>query len=959
MAENRVFVSPGVFTSERDLTFVTRQVGVTTLGLVGETTKGPAYQPVFIENYNEFKTFFGGLNAKKFKDTKYPQYELPYIAKSYLSQSNQLYVTRILGLSGYDAGKAWAITLDADIDSSTTGATVTTEYSGGANTLLTFTADSAGSITALTSNDATLQFLYDNGQLTSELAFLPGASTGATSSFGPIFDKLSETGDAFTGLSATTVVTEKGLSSGLVTGTTTGNTIQYSGTSYSGVENQVIALLRSRGSYDGEESLNFEVTGTTNLGIATSGTTHLRNPKAEFSITGNSTTQGAFLYNVSFDRTNKNYISKVLGREAQDGKAAIFAEQIYQTMFDKLVSEDKVRGINTALVDYDIEYDGNKEKYKESQTPWVLSEVRGNKVFRLFKFWTISDGDSSAKEIKISIRNIKPDDKEFDIIVRNFNDTDASPVILESFSRCSMDPASNNFVARKVGTRDGEYPSNSKYILLELVEGADDSELSNVSTSFPAGFEGYPQRDADANGNSGIQAPNITYKTTYGTFENKRKFYLGISDTEGIDQDFFDYIGVPSTSNPNIWTATTKGFHMDSGATLTTIDGIEVTINGTGGTMTPSVEFEVGNGEFRTDAGILNNDYEKLNARKFTLAPYGGFDGWDIYRTNRTFGDTYKINGTKGNLGLTNGVFSNMALTNGETGINSDFYAYLEGQRTFANPEATNINVFATPGITTLDNSDLVEEAIEMIETERADALYIVTTPDTSGDGNTIRSAEDVVSDLDGLFDSNYVATYWPWIQINDAENNVYTYVPPTRDVVRNIALTDNIAHPWFAVGGVNRGKVDAIKARERLTQDERDTLYEGRVNPIATYPEHGVLIWGNKTMQVAESALDRINVRRLLLQTRKLVSAVSIRLLFEQNDDVVRNQFLSLVNPILDNIRSERGLTDFRIELDDSPESIDRNELLGKIYIKPTRALEYISVEFNLTPTGANFDDI
>jgi len=245
-----------------------------------------------------------------------------------------------------------------------------------------------------------------------------------------------------------------------------------------------------------------------------------------------------------------------------------------------------------------------------------------------------------------------------------------------------------------------------------------------------------------------------------------------------------------------------------------------------------------------------------------------------------------------------------------------------------------------------------------MVELQRADSVYITTTPDTDASGD-ILTAEDVVNQLDSQYDSNYTATYWPWIQVNDAENNVFIYLPPTRDVVRNIALTDNISFPWFAVAGVQRGDVDAIKARKTLTQEERDTLYEGRINPIATFATEGIKIWGNKTLQVRESALDRLSVRRLLLQARKLISAVSIRLLFEQNDDIVRNQFLSLVNPILDNIRSERGLTDFRVVLDNSPESIDRNELCGRIFIKPTRALEFICVEFNIMNTGASFDDI
>ena len=290
-------------------------------------------------------------------------------------------------------------------------------------------------------------------------------------------------------------------------------------------------------------------------------------------------------------------------------------------------------------------------------------------------------------------------------------------------------------------------------------------------------------------------------------------------------------------------------------------------------------------------------------------------------------------------------------------GISSDYYAYLEAIWTFKNPEATNINVFATPGIDTFDNSNLVEASIEMIEQDRADSLYIVTTPDTSS--GSILTVGDVTDSLSDMYDSNYTATYWPWIQILDAENNVFIYVPPTRDVVRNIALTDNIAFPWFAVAGIQRGDVDAIKARKKLTLGERDTLYENRINPIATFTSDGIKIWGNKTLQVKETALNRINVRRLLLQARKLISAVSIRLLFEQNDTIVRNQFLALVNPILDSIRTERGLYDFRVVLSNDPEDIDRNQLTGKIYLKPTRALEFIVVEFNIMNTGASFDNI
>lgn len=937
---SKVFVSPGVYTSETDLTFVTRQVGVTTLGLVGETVKGPAFQPIFISNYDEFQTFFGSLNATKFTGNNMPKYELPYIAKSYLSQSNQLFVTRVLGLSGYDAGLSWGITLDAAVDTSTTGATTTAITR---TTFFYWTGDTGTTtVTSISApSDPLLETIFDDGGFGSIFDLLINGNVGTTGDTGLVFSK---TGAAsFSGMDATFTSVAKGTSGTYYTGYTSGVTTYYSGTSYSDVENMLVAILRSRGDYNNDEELIFECSATTDLGISTTATTAETNPLAEFQLTGTSSTQGNFLYKVSFDNTKKNYISRVLGRTPQDGQTAVFVESIFKETLDNYINDDKVRGINLTLVNYSNKYDDYKEEYQPAVTPYFLSEVRGNKLLRLFRLWTISDGNSANQEIKVSITNIRPDDKEFDIVIRKYSDTDANVSILEKFSRCTMDPTSNNYVAKKIGTLDGEYPSKSNYVLLELATDSDTSD------AFPAGFMGFPIRDYDQDGDQTVINPAIQYKQTYGTYENKRKYYLGISDTVGIDDSFFYYLGIPDSSTLTQFTGRTDGFHMDSGATSCTIDGID---------EVPTLK--VGNAEFRTDSGISGTDYENIRARKFTTVPYGGFDGWDPYRDQRTNENTYAINGTKGQLGGPNGtgVFASYPLTNGQDGITSDYYAYLEGILTFNNPEAVNINVFATPGIDTLNNSNLVEETIEMIETDRADSLYIVTTPDVDSAGD-ILTEEDVVSDLEDLYDSNYTATYWPWIQVNDTENNVYIWLPPTRDVVRNIALTDNIAFPWFAVAGVQRGDVNCIKARKKLTLEERDTLYEGRINPIATFASEGIKIWGNKTMQVADTALNRINVRRLLLQARKLISAVSIRLLFEQNDDVVRNQFLNLVNPILDNIRAERGLTDFRVTVDNSSESIDRNELCGKIYLKPTRALEFICVDFVLTPTGASFDDI
>jgi phage tail sheath protein FI len=406
-----------------------------------------------------------------------------------------------------------------------------------------------------------------------------------------------------------------------------------------------------------------------------------------------------------------------------------------------------------------------------------------------------------------------------------------------------------------------------------------------------------------------------------------RKVSLGLSNQVGsrYDNDLFKYKGAEGT-------ASTSGFHLSVNAS---------TISGTTYVTTP----------YDLEGQPVGDKLTDIRYRKFTFAAGGGFDGWDIYRNVRTYGDGYiygKPTYVANNVN-NGGVFD---ANNG----NSDYYSYLQGIRTFENPEAVDINVFATPGINFYDHSSLVNQAIEMVEEDRADSLYIMNSPNFTG----AEGVEEVVAAIDdSAIDSNYSATYWPWIQVRDTDNATQLYIPPTGEVVRNIALTDNVSYPWFAVAGYSRGLVRSIKANKKLTLDERDTLYSNRVNPIATFSDTGTIIWGNKTLQLRESALDRINVRRLLLRARKLISAVSVRLLFEQNDEQVRQEFLRLVNPILESIKKERGLYDFRVRVSNDPEDLDSNTLRGKIYLKPTRALEFIEIEFNITPTGASFENI
>ena len=1105
MANSKVFVSPGVYTSEVDLSFVAQSVGVTTLGIAGETLKGPAFEPIFIRNFDEFQTYFGGTTPEKFVNTQIPKYEAAYIAKSYLQQSNQLFVTRILGLSGYDAGPSWSILTTANVDCSTIGVNCFSAVtpSGSCNPVcvtpleLPFVVDFTGctnsttSIEYLSNFPAEIQDLLDVSYETSQ----GGTSTldsnirdlifGVITSSNPLTAEDtnisyfgSVDGNDYSALtvngtySATTNVygvpsipfDQNNLCDGantswyyslfdddgsgnysgfsfwsIVTGitnitpitttttaptttstttnpcvtpvptTTTTTTIPvpvecysgsvmgviyyYTGTSYTNYDNMVVATFRSRGiaTYVNGNNPVYEVSNLNNVSLDMTGQYAgvLQNPYLPFGINVTNDDGVNFNFEASFSTSDAEYLTKVFGT-TNFGKprtvVPLFVEERFQSLLNYGWRKGFIRGLKPVLVDLDSAQSNASDsigwyldRYQTPSSPWIVSELRGTKVYNLFKFYTIADGDAANYEIKISIGNISFANGTFDVFVRDYYDTDTNPVVVEKFTNCSMDPSQNNFIAKKVGSLDGEFQLNSTYIMVEMNEDAPVDAL-------PCGFEGFNFRTYGT-----ATSPFPVYKTKYNfpgeiifnppfaapipsPGDNVRRTYLGISNNNSWDGNYFEYVGKQNPISTcdlegGEWNYRSKGFHMDKDASGITISDAFTTSG------TP--RFDVGDANFSSEPNNPTNPYYRIYSRKFTLLVQGGFDGWDIYREHRTNSDRYVL----GRVGYLNGAcpdnrypnavgwgaFKQIAVGDGTQDFaNTDYYAYLLGIQTFANPEAVNINVFVSPGIDYVNNSDLVEATIDMIENDRADSLYITTTPDynlflpttTGGDGMIY--PQEAVDNLEQTgIDSNYTATYYPWVLTRDTVNNTQIYIPATAEVTRNLALTDNIAFPWFAAAGYTRGIVNSIKARKKLTQEDRDTLYQGRINPIATFSDVGTVIWGNKTLQVRESALDRINVRRLLLQARKLISAVSVRLLFDQNDEQVRQDFLNSVNPILDAIRRDRGLYDFRVTVSSDVADLDRNQMTGKIYIKPTRSLEFIDITFYITPTGASFEDI
>lgn len=775
-----VFVSPGVYTREQDFTFFASRIGITKLGVIGLTLKGPAFEPIRCATTDEFFARFGGTST---------DLQLPYVAQSFLKQSSELMVTRVLGQSGYTNAPAWMILASGGTMDKTVLAVIRGKLS---DDLTTYNYANSGSLVMATTANAALGSIFLS------------ASTGPLTAF-------------------------------------------------------------------------------TNSGLT-----------------------------ISLNEASNDYVVKSLGKNPKrtTGDYGIYVEAIYPHMIREAVNRGEFTLIYSNLLYQSGSYITNYNTgYTNSATPWIVGKVAGGVTRNLFKIETISDGDSSAKELKFSFANIDEVQGTFDLIVRNFYDTDSNTATsgrLEMFRQLTMDDSLENFIGRKIGTTDEIYPRKSSYITITL---ADNFPRNQV----PAGFRGYSMKYSASTWN----APKFYYKTSYLSADTVSKTYLGISELgytgftadrvnytqtiQSVEADMFAFQGADTSSSTTI-----KGFHMENTASTS--------------------EFEVG--QYNSLTG-----YTKAQ-RKFTVAPAGGYDGWNKYK-DVTFVD---------NVDLYN------------------IQAFKNAIDTQRSTDAVDINILATPGIDFYNNETTVKYALEMSE-ERADCLYIIDAPRVSTPSVKGTSTE-VVELLDSVnIDSNYAATYWPWIQIEDAATAKYVFIPPTAEVVRCFALTDNIAYPWFATGGINRGKFgsNVIKTDVKLTRDDRDILYAGRINPINTTLADGVHILGQKNLQIKPSVLDRINVRRLLLHVRRLVSAAALTVLFEQNDQTVRDQFVAKVQPLLLQIQNQRGIAGFRIVMDDfNPNAtvVDENTLIGKIQIKPTPTAEFIDLTFQVLPTGANFDD-
>ena len=314
---------------------------------------------------------------------------------------------------------------------------------------------------------------------------------------------------------------------------------------------------------------------------------------------------------------------------------------------------------------------------------------------------------------------------------------------------------------------------------------------------------------------------------------------------------------------------------------------------------------------------------------------------------------------------ISSGSFGDAIGSNIPTGRAANFYQNINATDTqglvgsdytsaialLANQDDYQYNVIATPGLTLQDASTQVN-AVKNNTISRGDAIYVM-------DLVRYNTPISTVTNQASGPDSSYAAAYWPWVQTIDPNTGLLVFVPASTMIPGVYAFTDASSDPWFAPAGITRGGLNVVRAERKLTATNRDTLYEANVNPIATFPQQGVVVFGQKTLQKAASALDRVNVRRLLIALKGYISQIADNLVFEQNTIATRQNFLTQVNPYLESVQQRQGLYAFKVVMDETnntPDVIDRNELIGQIFLQPTKTAEFILLDFNILPTGATF---
>jgi len=637
------------------------------------------------------------------------------------------------------------------------------------------------------------------------------------------------------------------------------------------------------------------------------------------------------VYSASLNSSNANFLTKIFGKNPNTTSAPGY---LY-TMFSNAASASLAGSDSGSLIIIESGSFDFGNSYSEAITPWIISQTANATNQNLFKFHTIASGINANYEIKVAISNIKPagtvagsEYGSFSVTIRAVDqtkltalgspfttqDSDMRPNILESFDNVNLDANSPRYIARVIGDRyktftsgkvviHGDYSNKSKYVYVEV----DDNVINGVYSPelVPFGFAAL-YNPIPSTFTSTPSASYVTDQTINGIY-NKRRYY-------GFDFDF------ASTDNEYYLCAIPK----------------------TNATVGNNSKFLLSNYNQNVAVGLGTGSIDlttntSIDTRKFVVPFQGGFDGAQPNR-RQLVGAAIAASNTQGY-----DLSSSTA---------KDYSVYTNAIDSISNPDELDINMLVLPGVIETLHPAIIDYASNVC-LDRGDAFLVF---DCVGLPDNIATAVSAVQSLD----NNYAATYYPWVKIMDANINKPVWVPPTVVIPGVLAFNDKVAAEWYAPAGLNRGGLSSVlDAYTRLTHAERDTLYEARINPIATFPGTGVCVWGQKTLQAKPSALDRINVRRLLIAVKKFIASASKYLVFEQNTAATRNRFLNICNPYLESVQQKQGLYAFKVVMDETnntPDIIDRNIMYGQIFLQPAKTAEFIIIDFNILPTGAAF---
>lgn len=1009
------FGSAGVSAREIDLS---GPVGVQPSGVpamvIGTALKGPAFVPVTVGLDKDFYAKFGKTDGKKFG---------PLAVIEWLKNAQAVTYLRVLGVG--DGKKR-----------STTGTT-------------------AGSVTNAGFVVGEKQPNPDTGLLADN----PNANTG-----GPL-GRTYFLGAFMSESAGSTIFSDAGLQG-------PGSVSNNATTALPIIRGVIMAasgvILRVSSSFSGTNTAPSAtqiatVQGASGLGLGTVVLSSAGQALQNFTVlmTGHKGTDPKYpnVYTASFDTTAPNYFANVLNRDPlklNDAGHLLYAHwDIHPAMAvvtgtgiispasgagatfagSKLVGAEAAAFLVTGSQAYNVgasdtpNFENFNDRFRHGSTPWVISQKFGGSAQNLFRFFMLDAGRDTTNKVKISIENITPSSDvvdrygTFDVVVRDFTDTDVQPQTLEQFRGCSLNPSSDRYIGKLIGDQnvffdfdridsaqkvvvDGNYPNKSNYIRVEVDTGITEQTID--ATALPMGFRGiahlvtsgsapltdFSTAELSATGflKKAVQPPvpfrlSIADGTGNKALVNS-SYYWGVQSEQVNSPTLPNGTAVKNTSLqsytkyfPDFMTTTQNMVESRVGIADTaalgildadrfcnnkfSLENIRVVTasNGLADQQSWASAVYVRNGNVGTSdtnktRAFKVDDLTTPNRRyaKFSMLLQGGFDGTNIMNN-----DEAELTDAAVRADMSD---SARGLAQGPSVM-----AYMKALQVAKDKSNSDIQLLAVPGIR---HSIISDNAVASVE-NRFDAMLLMDIDQYDMLNTVVTSSAQVVSVANTVqafvnraLNTSFAAAYFPDVVIQDPNTKTNVICPPSVAVLGALSLNDAVAHPWFAPAGFARGALaSTLETTVKLSKDNLDSLYNANINPLTSFPgttppgtqaQGGVVVWGQKTLQSFASALDRVNVRRLLIDIRRQVKEIANQIVFEPSLESTLQKFSSLIDPRLAKVQKQSGIERYRIMIDTTTttqQDIENNTLRGKIYVQPTRSIEFVSLDFVVTNAG------